>query len=105
MITGGLEYREATTGFSVIPRLVGREVNLEISPWSDRRSALGNGHIDIQSAQTTIRVLLGEWVELGGVTETESIEQRGTLSRSYRTRKQKNRIFVKVEDLDASRQR
>ena len=103
VISGGLEYREATTGFSVIPRLVGREVNLEISPWSDHRSTLGNGRVDVQSAQTTVRVLLGEWVELGGVTETESFEQRGTLSRSHRTRKKNNRIFVKVEDLDASK--
>ena len=102
VISGGLEYREATTGFSVIPRLVGGEVNLEISPWSDRRSTLGNGSVDVQSARTTVRVLLGKWVELGGVTETESFEQRGTLSRSYRKRNQKNRIFVMVEDLDAS---
>ncbi len=102
VISGGLEYREATTGFSVIPRLVGREVNLEISPWSDQRSSLGNGRIEVQSVRTTVRVLLGEWVELGGVSETESFEQWGTLSRSHRTRKQKNRIFVKVEDLDAS---
>ena len=102
VISGGLEYREATTGFSVIPRLVGGEVNLEISPWSDRRSHLGNGSVDVQSARTTVRVLLGEWVELGGVTETESFEQRSALSRSYRKRNQKDRIFVMVEDLDAS---
>jgi len=102
VIVGGIEYREATTGFSVIPRLVGREVNLEISPWSDRQSTLGNGSVDVQSARTTVRVLLGEWVEIGGVAETETFEQRGTLSRNHKTRHQKNRIVVKVEDLDAS---
>lgn len=98
--TGGTEYREATTGFEVIPRLTGKQVILEISPWSDRRSTLGNGSIDTQSAHTTIRASLGEWVEIGGQVETKSLGKTGLFSRTQTTGKQRHRIFVKVDDLD-----
>lgn len=104
VVQGGIDYREATTGFSVVPRLAGQQVILQISPWSDQRSALGNGIIETQRAQTTLRAALGEWVEIGGQVETESFDETGTLSKVRRTRKQNNRIFVMVTDLDASNQ-
>ena len=59
---------EATTGFTVTPRLVGQQVMLEVSPWSDRFDAYGQ--IQTQQANTSIRADLGEWVEIGGVDES-----------------------------------
>ncbi len=54
---------EATTGFEVTPRLVGQQVELDVAPWSDRFN--NQGQIETQGANTTIRVNLGEWVDLG----------------------------------------
>lgn len=98
-----IEYRPATTGFVVTPRLSGGEVILELSPWSDRLSRERFGVIDTQSAHTVIRAALGEWVEIGGLDETSMYEESGLVSRHYSTRSQQNRIFLKVEDLDAGK--
>ncbi len=98
-----IEYRPATTGFAVTPRLSGSEVIIELSPWSDRLSRDRFGVIDTQSAHTVIRAALGEWVEIGGQVETSVREESGLASRSYSTRSQQNRIFLKVEDLDAGK--
>jgi len=98
-----IEYRPATTGFAVTPRLSGSEVTIELSPWSDRLSRDRFGVIDTQSAHTVIRAALGEWIEIGGLAETSVREESGLGSRSYSTRRQQNRIFLKAEDLDAGR--
>ncbi|HYE36354.1 secretin N-terminal domain-containing protein [Methylocaldum sp.] len=98
-----IEYRPATTGFAVTPRLSGSEVIIELSPWSDRLSRDQFGVIDTQSAHTVVRAALGEWIEIGGVVETSVREESGLASRNYSTRSQQNRIFIKVEDLDASK--
>lgn len=98
-----IEYRPATTGFEVTPRLSGGEVILELSPWSDRLSRDRFGVIDTQSAHTVIRTALGEWIEIGGLAETSVYEESGLAGRQYSTRSRQNRIFLKVEDLDAGK--
>lgn len=101
IINQGIQYREASTGFAVLPRLAGEQVVLEISPWSDRISRSGGGAIDTQSADTTLKTRLGEWVEIGGQVESVDREQTGTFAHQYSTRSEANRIFLKVDDLDA----
>ncbi|MEN8260582.1 MAG: hypothetical protein ABFS02_08355 [Pseudomonadota bacterium] len=98
--TSSTEFRDVTTGFAVIPRLTGNgHVMLEISPWSAHRSRIGDGVIETRSAQTTIRAALGEWVEIGGQNETSRTEQKGILSRHYRTDTGRHRILIRVEAL------
>jgi hypothetical protein len=99
----GIEYRPVTTGFSVIPRLAGSGVLIEIAPWSDRISRDQGGVIDTRSAHTTVQVALGEWVEIGGQTETAFRERTGVMSHSYSTRSRQDKIFLKVDDLDAGK--
>ncbi|MBS1211433.1 MAG: hypothetical protein H6R26_49 [Proteobacteria bacterium] len=101
IINQGIEYREVSTGFSVLPRLTGEQVILEIAPWSDRISRQGGGLIDTQNAETTVRTSLGQWVEIGGQVEGLNREQSGVFAHSYSTRSEANRIFIKVDDLDA----
>jgi hypothetical protein len=96
-----IQYRSVTTGFAVTPKLVGDGVLIEIRPWSDRLSRDQSGVIDTRSAYTTLQVALGEWVEIGGQDEASWREQLAPLSRTYSTRAQQDKIFLKVEDLDA----
>jgi len=63
-------------------------------------SRLGGGVIDTSGAKTTLTVKLGEWIELGGANEQSNKDSRGTLSRYRSTKKEENRIFIRVEDLD-----
>lgn len=86
---------EASTGFAVTPRLAGDQVILEVSPWSDRMDA--RGQLQTQGAQSTLRVKLGEWVELGGIDESADSSSYGTLSRTRQTRQSQLHILVKVD--------
>jgi type II secretory pathway component GspD/PulD (secretin) len=86
---------EATTGFEVTPRLVGQQVMLDVSPWSDNINA--QGQFQTQEANTSIRANLGEWVDIGGVNE--STQSSGNTILGYNRQSEQNNlhILVKVE--------
>ncbi len=82
----GFEYRDATTGFFVTPRLAGDAVVLEIS-----RQAVHPGQgtppaFSVTEAATTLRVRPGEWTTLGAVTSGTAQDRRGIVS-SHGTRR------------------
>ena len=91
------EYLEVTTGFDVIPRLVAQQVILSVSPWSDRLN--GRGQIETQDAQSTIRINLGEWAELGGVGENSSSLGSARVN-TRQTGNTQMHILVKVDLVD-----
>ncbi len=66
---GSIEYKDAITGFYVLPRIRGDNVILEVSPFKSSRSNTAGDNIDTQSADTTITGRIGEWILIGGVTE------------------------------------
>jgi hypothetical protein len=91
--------QDVSSGFYVVPRLSGEYVSLEILQHDDRRAGAG-GRIDTQSAGTTVRARLGEWVELGGIDTGGSGSRSGI---GYATRDAEHatqQIRVKVECLD-----
>jgi type II secretory pathway component GspD/PulD (secretin) len=67
-VAGSIEYKDAITGFYVLPRIRGDNVILEVSPVKSSRSNTGGDNIDTQSARTTITGGVGEWLFIGGVT-------------------------------------
>ncbi len=89
------EYTEATTGFVVTPRLTGQQVILSVSPWSDKINS--QGQIQTQSAQSTIRINLGEWVELGGVGANTTSNTNSALVNTRQIDKNQMHILVKVD--------
>lgn len=94
-VTQSTQYIEATTGFAVTPRLVGQQVILDVSPWSDRFNR--NGDIQTQEAQTSIRANLGEWVDLGGVDESGQSSANGLFAYRRQTSQSNLHILVKVD--------
>ncbi|MEQ1529611.1 MAG: hypothetical protein ABL925_09860 [Methylococcales bacterium] len=97
-IATNTQMQEASTGFAVTPRLSGNQVTLDVAPWSDAMNA--RGQIDTQSAQTTLRINLGEWVELGGINETETYNSTGAPARIRQTNDNQMHILVKVDRVD-----
>ena len=75
---GSIEYKDALTGFYVLPRIRGDNVTLEVSPFKSSRSNTGGDNIDTQSASTTITGRVGEWLLIGGVTEQLERTQSAT---------------------------
>lgn len=94
-VTQSTQYVEATTGFAVTPRLVGQQVVLEVSPWSDRFN--NQGQIQTQEAQTSIKANLGEWVDLGGVDESRQSSGNSSFSSSHQSGQNNLHILVKVD--------
>jgi hypothetical protein len=56
-----------------------------------------NGSIQTQRLTTQVSGTLGDWIQLGGVSESSSSQQRGILSRQYSTSSDDRKVWVKVE--------
>jgi len=95
IISSNTQLIEASTGFLVTPRLSGKQVTLEVTPWSDKMN--NDGAISTQSGHSTLRVNLGQWVEIGGVDQHSQQSSTGTLSHAYSTANQSTKILIKVD--------
>lgn len=92
------QMRDAVTGFSVLPRVHGDQVMLEVSPQRDKPSMQTPGAIDIQQMTTTVSGRLGEWIELGGVGQGQAEQAGATAARSIKTTGQQRKVLIKVEE-------
>ncbi len=98
IVTGGVDYRDLTTGFEVVPRVSGERVFLDISP--RRETPVGSrGGADVERALTSASARLGEWFELGGSARDAARNDSGLLIGAAGLRKEDRRIWVKVEEL------
>ena len=61
-VAGGIEYKNVTTGFYVLPRIHGDNVTLQVSPFKNSQSNARGGNIETQHANTTITGRVGEWL-------------------------------------------
>lgn len=89
---------EASSGFAVTPRLTGEQVILDIEPWSD--SFQRNGYIATQSAHSSLRANLGEWVEIAGNTDSEQSRGAGFNTFNHASKHNTLRILIKVDRAD-----
>jgi type II secretory pathway component GspD/PulD (secretin) len=104
-VSTSTEFIDTSTGFAVTPRLVEKnpslpkqQVILEVSPWSEKVNT--RGQLETRDAQSTIKINLGEWVELGGGDENSHSSTNGTLATIRQTNQNKLHILVKVDKAD-----
>jgi type II secretory pathway component GspD/PulD (secretin) len=93
------EYRDVGTGFRVRPRVNGNNVTLEIST---RRDSLGDPNaqsFDVQRVDTVISGRLGQWMELGGIGQSSTQYDSGTVSRRSSTGTDDRRVLLKVDEM------
>ncbi|MFM9881654.1 MAG: secretin N-terminal domain-containing protein [Burkholderiales bacterium] len=92
--------RNVSTGFSVMPRVLGDRVTLDIHP---RRETLGGStpaSVESQSVGSTVTGRLGEWIRLGGATGATSGADRGrVLSSASASRDEHRTVWVKVDEV------
>jgi type II secretory pathway component GspD/PulD (secretin) len=98
-VVEGTEYRDATTGFSVVPRVQGNIVTLDIDPQRETFDDGRRGSVNVQRVATTVSGRLGEWMDLGGVNESRSDSQSVLLGRSSISSSERRGVQVKVEEL------
>jgi type II secretory pathway component GspD/PulD (secretin) len=87
-------FRDLSSGFVVTPRVNGELVVLDIE---QQHEAVDRGQIETQRLTTQMTARLGEWVQLGSLSESATSERRGMLNRSYQTRSDERTIWVKVD--------
>ncbi|HMN44883.1 MAG TPA: hypothetical protein PKE27_09935 [Povalibacter sp.] len=89
-------YRDVNSGFLVTPRVATQRVTLDIEQQAQQ---LGNNQsVDTQRITTQASGRLGEWIALGGVSESASSQSSGLLSWQYATRSNDLEVWVKVEE-------
>lgn len=99
-VVEGTEYRDANTGFSVLPRLQGDIVTLDINPQRDSFDDQRRGTVNVQRVTTTVSGRLGEWIDLGGVGDSRSDERSALLGRSSGRIEERRGVQVRVEELN-----
>ena len=93
-------YRDATAGFRVVPRVAGDQVTLEIQQHAVRpQGGAQTPPFALQSAETTVRGRLGEWLPLGAVTSTATQSGRGVTNIRSTRREGDVQLEVMVEVL------
>lgn len=95
-VIGSTNYRDVTTGFYVLPRLVEGKVILEISP--QRETMKQEGTIQFQTAATRIMGRLGKWIEIGEIGRSSSERKTEVVAGDKRGSSERYGIFVKVEE-------
>jgi hypothetical protein len=85
IMTGKVE--EMTSGFEVVPRVVGDSVTMQIY----------SSHAGSTAASSTVSGRLGEWFELGSIAVNAGRDQHSIGSARERNRMETRRILVKVE--------
>ncbi len=93
------DYRDATTGFNVRPRLQGDRVTLDIDPQRESFDEQRRGAVNVQRVVTTVSGRLGEWIDLGGISEDRSDERSRILGTGSLRASDRRGVQVKVEAL------
>lgn len=92
-------YQEIGTGFYVVPRLSGDRVVLDISPQKEQLAGGKGENIEIQRLATTVSGQLGEWIELGGLSQQQEDGKTGWVYGTGKMSSDSRRVWVKVEEL------
>lgn len=93
------QLREVLTGFVVRPRVQGEQVTLDISPQQENLTGEPGGAISVSRLSTSITGRLGEWIDLGAVTQQATTQSSGNFSRSQTDSTSSRQVLVKVEVL------
>ncbi|MDO9205253.1 secretin N-terminal domain-containing protein [Methylotenera sp.] len=89
------EFIDISTGFSVRPRSIGDEIELQITP---RIAQLNQrGYIDFEELNTTVRVKRGEWLNLGNIMQDKDEVSRAILSQQNSIQSRNNNLSIRVE--------
>jgi type II secretory pathway component GspD/PulD (secretin) len=98
-VVESVQYREATSGVYVLPRVSGDRVTLEISAQRESFSRPVERGASVQNVVTTVSGRLGEWMEIGGATREGSARQSVLLGRTATSTRDFGRVLIKVEEV------
>ena len=98
-VVEGPQYRDAASGFYVLPRVAGDRVTLDLSSQRESLARQPGGRVNVQSLVTTVSGRLGEWMEIGGAGHDASERQSALLGRSASSARDNRRVLIKVDEV------
>lgn len=98
-VVDSTQYHDIATGFYVLPRLSGDRVTLDISPQREALSRQVPGGVSVQSVVTTVSGQLGEWIEIGGISQDGAGRQTLLLGSVATTVSDIRRVQVRVDEV------
>ncbi len=98
-VVDSVEYRDASTGVYVRPRVTGDRVTVDVSPHRESFTGQSPGAVSVQRMVTTVSGRLGEWIELGGVDQASSSQGSALLGSTSRSAADRRQVLIKVEEL------
>ena len=98
-VSAGLGYKDVQSGFYVKPRTHADQVTLNVHPYKESRSHTLGGAYDTQSASTVVTGKLGQWIQIGAVTEQTQRNQSSVGSISSTQSRNNAGIWIKADAL------
>lgn len=83
------------TGFTVRPRTIGNQIELEITPRFSQMTR--SGAIDFETLSTTIRANRGEWIDLANIMQQKDDVSRAILNWQTNYQSSNSQLLIKVE--------
>jgi len=91
--------REAAGGIYVRPRVAGDRVTVDVSAQRESLSGQPQRGINVQGVVTTVSGRLGEWIEIGGISQDAGGSQSVLLGRTTTASRDSRRVLIKVEEV------
>jgi len=95
--SSSVTYKNASSGFYVLPRTVGENVNLEVLQNNISLDRHGRQRFNTQRTGTTLGGKLGEWISIGGVTQQSNQSRSGILHSTRRDSNSDSQLYIKVD--------
>ncbi len=95
--SNSVRYKNASSGFYVLPRLAGDRVNLDVLQNSMSIDRHGRQRFNVQRTGTTLSGKIGEWISIGGVTQQLNQSKSGILHSTQRNANSDSQLYIKVD--------
>jgi hypothetical protein len=98
LVRQGAEYWRAESGFTVIPRVIGDRVTLEIETRSASPGAAGA--VETGALSSRVEGRIGDWIPIGASSDSRQTRSAGLLYGAQRTRETSGQVELRVLPLD-----
>lgn len=93
------QYRDVVRGFYVTAQVNGDQVQVTLSSSNDRVDSYRRDVIHTQAADTRVTGRLGQWLTVGGLSESGEMQESGAVRRYSTQGAQDFSVRIKVEEL------
>jgi len=94
-----IEYRDVVTGFYATPRVRGNRVTVALATSADSVRDRVTGAAQIQRTDTVVSGTLGEWIDVGSVSENARDQETGIVFYNSSATGDQRRVYLKVEEV------